>query len=341
MRNNRIEGPAFVVWDITFACPLRCTHCYSESGRRPSKQLCADDLYRVTDALISMKPPMVVFSGGEPLVVKEIFEVARRMAKANVEVHLYTNGWVLDSSMLSSIMSLFSRITVSVDGATADVHDRVRGQAGSYDRAIGTLTKLNSAIGDNRRCGERAPSLGIDFVVMQSNFHQLREMCEVVVPRFHELEFVFFGAVVPTGLATRVEFAEQEMLSEEQAELLASGQLVPELQPLVPAPIEVRTSDNRGYLMHPGHAEEMQVEPDGMVRAMPIFEGTVGSLLTESPAVLWERAIERWSNPFVVETLASARTMKAWAEAVRRIDLHFGSTDDQARIAHRPVYVRG
>jgi organic radical activating enzyme len=333
--------PTFVVWDITFACPLRCSHCYSESGRRPSRQLRAEELFRVTDTLISMKPPIVVFSGGEPLLVKEVFEVADRMSKAGIKLFLYTSGWALEPTMISAIMGLFSRVTVSVDGATALVHDRIRGRAGSYDRAISALQQLDAAVRDYRRLGARTPSLAIDFVVMQSNFHQLGEMCAVVVHQFPELEYVFFGAVVPTGLATRAEFAEQEMLSEEQAGLLASGQLARELQSLAPASIEVRTSDNRGPLMHPSHFAEMQVEPDGMVRAMPIFEGTVGSLLAEPPLVIWKRAVERWNDPFVVETLAPARTMKAWADAVRRIDRHFGSTEDRARIARRPVYTRG
>jgi len=337
--------PPFVVWDMTYACPLRCTHCYSESGRRASRQLGPDDLYRVTDALISMKPPAVVLSGGEPLLVKKIFEVADRMSKAGIKVHLYTSGWVLDPTMMPFIMSLFSGVAVSVDGATAKVHDRIRGRAGSHDRAMSALTQLDAAVREHRRRGERTPSLAIDFVVMQSNFAQLREMCAVVVPRFPELELVSFGAVIPTGLATRVEFAEQEMLSEEQAGLLASGQLVPELQSLVPASIEVETLDNRELQMHPDllatgiYVPEMQVEPDGMVRAMPIYEGTVGSLLTESPVVLWERAVQRWSDPFVIETLTPARTMKAWAEAARRIDRHFGSAEDRARITRRPLYV--
>jgi molybdenum cofactor biosynthesis enzyme MoaA len=338
---DRYSAPTFVVWDITFACPLRCCHCYSESGRRPSRQLPAEGLYRVTDAVISLEPPVVVFSGGEPLLVKEIFEVADRMSRAAIKLFLYTSGWALEPAMISPIMALFSRVTVSVDGATALVHDRIRGRAGSYDRAMRALKELDAAVGEYRRRGAPTPSLAIDFVVMQSNFHQLREMCAAVVRQFPELEYVFFGAVVPTGLATRAEFAEQEMLSEEQADLLASGQLAAELQSLAPASIEVRTSDNRGPLVHPSHFAEMQIEPDGMVRAMPIFEGTVGSLLTEPPLAVWKRAVARWSDPFVVETLAPARTMKAWADAVRRIDQHFGSMEDRARIARRPVYFRG
>ena len=81
--------PRFIVWDITYACPLRCSHCYSESGRRASRQLTTNDLYRVTDALVSTSPRAIVLSGGEPLVVKEIFDVATRMVEAGVEDRLH------------------------------------------------------------------------------------------------------------------------------------------------------------------------------------------------------------------------------------------------------------
>lgn len=49
-----IAPPPDVVWDITYACPLRCTHCYSESGRRPARQLSRAELIRVADALIAL-----------------------------------------------------------------------------------------------------------------------------------------------------------------------------------------------------------------------------------------------------------------------------------------------
>lgn len=338
--------PRFIVWDITYACPLRCTHCYSESGRRPSKQLNSDDLYRVTDAMISVNPKAIVLAGGEPLLVKEIFAVAERMVNAGVDVILYTSGWGFIPTMLSSIMDLCSRVTVSIDGATAEVHDRIRGRVGSFDRAIGALTQLDRSVGELRQRDQRRSQLGIDFVVMQSNIHQLREFCVNIVPQFLELSSVSFGAVIPTGLASRPSFVEQELLSDEQASLMGDGQLAQELQSLAPSSLVISTTDNRKLQLHPDllamgmDIPPMQVEPDGKVRAMPIYEGTVGSLLSESLPVLWERAIERWNDPFVTEMLRPATTGRTWAEATRRLDQQFGSAQDRARISHRPPYTR-
>ena len=87
------------------------------------------------------------------------------------------------------------------------------------------------------------------------------------------------------------------MLTDEQEALLRGGQLEHALQSLAPSSVKVSTTDNRDLQMHPdrlaagGNIGAMHVEPDGMVRAMSMYEGTVGNLLVESPSVLWERAV--------------------------------------------------
>jgi len=148
-----------------------------------------------------------------------------------------------------------------------------------------------------------------------------------------------------SGLANRQGFVEHELLSDEQANLFATAALTTRLQAMVPATVEVSTSDNKVMQIHPDSVASgkvfraMAVEPDGAVRAMCIYEGVVGNILTEEPYSLWERARSRWTDPFVVEALAPVRTMREWAEAARRIDYHFGTDDDRARIDRRPDFL--
>lgn len=341
---NCSDGPTDVIWDVTYACPLRCTHCYSESGRRASRQLGHDDMLRVADALISLRPDGIALSGGEPLLVRGIFEVAERMSRAGIAVTLYTSGWLLEPWMVEYIVKVFSRVVVSVDGVTPEVHDRIRARAGSFERAMGALTLLDDAAREHRACGDEPLRFGIDCVVVESNFHQLEEFCTTIAPQFPEMQFIWFGAAAPTGLASRIGFADHELVTDAQANQLGSGELTEHLQSLAPTCVRVGATDNRALQMHPdliasGMAfRAMQVEPDGQVRAMAIYEGTVGNVLTESPVALWERAIARWGDPFVTQTLSPVRTMKEWAEATRRIDYHFGSGEVRARVDRRPPY---
>ena len=324
-------------WDVTYACPLRCVHCYSESGRRPARQLSHAELLETADALVAMKPRAVTFGGGEPLLVPGILEVAERISRAGVEVSMYTGGWPLGPDTARDLVRVLDRVNVSVDGATAAVHDRIRGRRGSFDRAVRALELLDGAAATDRPF-----AFGLDCVVLQSNRHELDEVC-VLARRFPRLSFVWFGAAIPSGLASRPGFAERELLTDAQLRALTSPDTLARLRTLVPAGVRVATTDNRVLQMHPDTMARidfsmMQVEPDGQVRAMPIYEGTVGNVRTDPPDVLWERSVARWKDPFVTAALSTADTMTQWAAATRRIDERFGSDEVRDRIARRPEF---
>ncbi|GIG64904.1 radical SAM protein [Phytomonospora endophytica] len=344
MEPSVLTGPSYIIWDITYACPLRCVHCYSESGRRPSRQLPFDDLLKIADALISLRPAQLAFSGGEPMSVPGLTLLAARVRAAGIETALYTSGWALTADAAWRLMDVFSEIHVSVDGADAATHDRIRGRAGSYARAMSALEALNREADLRYSAGQPPFRFGIDSVVMRGNIDGLERFCREVLPRFPMLHTVLFGAVVPSGLASRAGFARQELLSEEQVERLTGQSFRALLRGVAPSTVDVQTTGNRELQMHPDLIADgmvfpaMQVEPDGEVRAMPIYEGTVGNLLTEPAAELWRRSVERWSDPFVTSVLSGARTWPEWAEATRKIDEHFGDERVRARIAARPAY---
>ncbi|MEU0119025.1 radical SAM protein [Streptomyces bobili] len=331
-----MTAPAAVVWDITYACPLRCEHCYSESGRRPARQLSWPDLARVVDALVELNPRTVVLSGGEPLVVPEIFRVAERLRSGGVSVHLYTGGWRLPDRLEAAVVEVMSNVTISIDGAIAATHDRLRGRAGSFDRAVDAAARLSAAA-----AGRPEPAIGVDYTVTRSNFDEMPEFCRLVATQLHFLDYVFFGAAMPIGLASRKDFVAHEIVTPRQLLLLRDESYADTLRALVRADLVV--SDNGMFQMHPdrlarGEIPAMQVEPDGRVRAMPVYEGTVGSLLDEPGTRLWQRAMARWADPRVTGLLEPARTMEAWADATRQLDLMFGDADDRRRIARRPAF---
>jgi MoaA/NifB/PqqE/SkfB family radical SAM enzyme len=302
-------------------------------------------MFRVADALVSLKPQSIQFSGGEPLLVKGIFQVAERIAQSGIPVILYTSGWLLDEKLVADVARVFTQVHISVDGATAKVHDTVRAKPGSFERAMKALGLLNEAVRAQRQRGGKALTFGIDCVVVRSNFHQLEEFCTSIAPRFSELKFLSLGAAVPSGLANRPGYADHELLTDDQLWLLGSSGFSRYLQSLAPASVKVSTTDGLLLQMHPDHVASgralrglMHVEPDGAVRSMPIYEGTVGNLLNEPAQVLWERALARHLDPYLAETLRPVRTMKEWAKAARRIDLHYGSDQVRARIFLRQNY---
>ena len=339
-----IPSPPLLVWDITYACPLRCVHCYSESGRRRSRQLSADGLARVAEAIVAGRPRAVVISGGEPLMVKGLLPVMARMRDAGITTILYTSGWLDPGLVMDDLLRFASGIVVSLDGADAAVHDRIRGRPGAFTRAVRALGEFDAAVAEARRHGRPAPELGIDTVVMRSNRHQIVSICTEIAPRFPALDTLSFGAVIPTGLASRTSFAEAELIGDAEALAMLDASFLATLQVLAPRWVRVSVTDIRKFQMHPDliatgmDIPPLQIEPDGRVRAMPIYEGTVGSLLDDPLERLWARAIDRWSDNFVIGQLRAAGTMLDWARATRAIDRRFGTVADRARITRRPDY---
>lgn len=125
-------------------------------------------------------------------------------------------------------------------------------------------------------------------------------------------------------------------------EKMRSPEFASFLREVAPAGVEVGVTDNRMLQMHPvdlknGDAARkiIQIEPDGHVRGMAIYEGSVGNLLDESVEIILERVRERPAHPFVIGKLLPVINNQDWAAATREIDWFFGTEGDRARISRR------
>jgi MoaA/NifB/PqqE/SkfB family radical SAM enzyme len=329
--------PTTVNWQLTYACPLRCEHCYSESGRRPPRHLPLESLLRIADVLTALRPmPNFAFSGGEPTLAPGYLELARHLRSRGARVKLYTCGFKLKREAIDAISSTFSVVAVSIDGADSIVNDYVRGKAGAFDEALRTLKILDevSAVRGRAR-------FGVEFSVMRSNVHQLDQFCVDVAPRFPRLAFVHFGAVVPAGLASRPDYVERELL--DATEMTALAARAATLSRLVPRRTEVRVYSNLAFMMHPEQVRHgrscdiiLEIEADGGVRAMSMYEGVVGNLLDEPFDTLWQRTLARQRDPEVVSILSRVSSMQDWGVAARAIDDRFAGKAERSRLAERP-----
>lgn len=321
--------PRLINWDLTYACPLRCGHCYSESGRRPSRQLPPEDLLRIADVFLALRPiPEVVFTGGEPLVVKDVLELAEKLRRGGARLALYTSGYGL-RDRAPKLCELFHRIAVSIDGDNAAVNDRIRGREGAFDTAVHALASLNEACGSAR--------LGIECTVVRSNLEHLDGLARDLPRQFPRIRYVHFGAAIPTGLASEESYADRELLDGDDLRRVASR-----LRALAPRGVDVHVFDNAAFRMDRvqirrarANDDLVKIEADGRMRAIDIYEGTVGNLLEEPFAVLWQRACERHRDPFVEAQLSPVRSTREWARATRAIDRRFASAEDLVRLRAR------
>jgi MoaA/NifB/PqqE/SkfB family radical SAM enzyme len=325
------------IWDLTYACPLRCIHCYSESGRRPARTLERDDMRRAVRAMLSAGPQRISFAGGEPLLVPWWDEAARLFSAGAVPVTVFTGGWVVDEAMADRLAGTVAGVSVSVDGPTGPVHDAIRGRAGSFEQAMASLELLDRVKRERTARGERCYGLGIDYTVTRSGRHGLGDFVRDATSRFTGLDSVRFGAVIPGGLASEVGFVERELLTDHELEALVGAE--PALASRARNGATVSVTDVRDFLptspLYPEGAEIAQVEPDGELRAFPCYEAKVGNILDEPIEALWQRALAWREDPFVLAQTSSIQTLADWARVSRLLDRRYGSAEDRVRIARR------
>jgi radical SAM protein with 4Fe4S-binding SPASM domain len=130
-------SPFLVVWDITYACNLKCKHCYSNSGKKLQDELTIDQAKYVIDILSNASVPIIAFSGGEPLVHPDIFELTRYAHTQGMYVAIATNGTLISRKKAQEMKKAnIDFVQVSLDGATAETHDSFRGINGVFDKTF-------------------------------------------------------------------------------------------------------------------------------------------------------------------------------------------------------------
>ncbi len=138
-----LDAPICLTWELTYACNLACVHCLSSSGRRDPRELSTAECKAVIDELERMQVFYVNIGGGEPTVRKDFWELVEYATAHHVGVKFSTNGSRIDADRASWIrMSDYVDVQISLDGATPEVNDRVRG-LGSYDTAIRAMEHLS------------------------------------------------------------------------------------------------------------------------------------------------------------------------------------------------------
>jgi heme b synthase len=131
--------PKWIAWEITRRCNLRCVHCRSSSEEeiKGHPDFSLDEARRILDDISSYAKPVVVLSGGEPLVREDVFEIARYGTERGLRMCLATNGTLVTDDVCRKIRDAGIRIcSLSLDGSTKEVHDDFRCQEGAFDGTI-------------------------------------------------------------------------------------------------------------------------------------------------------------------------------------------------------------
>ncbi|WP_068398869.1 mycofactocin radical SAM maturase [Kribbia dieselivorans] len=140
-----LDAPICLTWELTYACNLECAHCLSSSGRRDPRELTTEQCKAVIDELERMQVFYVNIGGGEPTIRPDFWELLEYATAHHVGVKFSTNGVRITPDRAAFLAaSDYIDVQISLDGATAEVNDYVRGP-GSFDTAIRALENLQAA----------------------------------------------------------------------------------------------------------------------------------------------------------------------------------------------------
>ena len=130
-----------VAWESTVACNLACVHCRASAQTTPdADELTTNQVLRLIDQLVEMGRPILIISGGEPLLRPDIYEIAAYGTGRGLRVAVSPNGTLLTHEAVRCLKEAgIRRISVSIDGSTDERHDAVRGAPGAFEAAMGGL----------------------------------------------------------------------------------------------------------------------------------------------------------------------------------------------------------
>ncbi|MGG5253295.1 TIGR04053 family radical SAM/SPASM domain-containing protein [Neobacillus sp. SM06] len=184
------QDPFIVIWELTRACQLKCLHCRAEAQyRRDPRELTFEEGKQLIDQLDEMNNPMLVFTGGDPLMREDVFDIAKYAVDKGVRVSMTPSATpnVTKEAIEKAKEVGLSRWAFSLDGPTAEIHDHFRGTAGSFKLTLERIKYLH----------ELEIPVQINTVISRYNIDFLDEMAKVVEELNCVLWSVFF--LVPTG----------------------------------------------------------------------------------------------------------------------------------------------
>jgi mycofactocin radical SAM maturase len=140
-----LDAPICLTWELTYACNLACAHCLSSSGRRDPRELSTRECKALIDEFQRLRVFYVNIGGGEPTVRRDFWELLGYATEHQVGVKFSTNGSRISAQAASRLAaSDYVDVQISIDGATPDVNDALRG-AGSYATALRAMEHLAAA----------------------------------------------------------------------------------------------------------------------------------------------------------------------------------------------------
>lgn len=202
------KSPLFINWNYTHKCNFNCKHCYSRSAVS-EKELGTQEYLKIADQLAKHKVFQVNLGGGEPMLRGDYLQLISYMSSRGIAVNLSTNGWLINDEVAKKLYeSGINYVFLSLDNADAEKHDEFRGQIGSYNKVIESISYLK----------KYHIKVKLSIVVTKLNINHIDEFVKIADE--NEVEGIDFKRFKPEGNGASLK--EMLELNEEQEQELFS-----------------------------------------------------------------------------------------------------------------------
>lgn len=158
------QSPYLVDWAMTSKCNLHCRHCRG----MPQGEISTERARKLITEIAELKPGWVIVEGGEALLRHDLFELLELMRQRQLEVHLITNGTLLNPQILATLKQLGVRVMISIDGATQATYEAIRNGA-----------DFETVINWARNCAQEGLLEAINFTILKINYREILKIFEL------------------------------------------------------------------------------------------------------------------------------------------------------------------
>ncbi|MBD3807088.1 MAG: radical SAM protein [Epsilonproteobacteria bacterium] len=290
---------SIAIWNFTNRCNLSCLHCYSKADLDAVDVLSTEHVFETLPKLKKNGVKFIIFSGGEPLTRKDIYEIAEKCKELGIVTYLSTNGLYVRPGNAKKILESFNYIGISIDGSE-ETHDRFRGLKGSFKESMKAVDLLNSY---------GSTKVGIRFTLTKETFEDLKFIFELAEE--HNIPKVYISHLVYSGRG--LDNLEMDLQKDERIE--AVNYILDKAFEYYETDqdIEIVTGNmemdaimfyERFIQKYPAHADEMKsrliawggnnagrkllnIDSEGYVKPDPFFPMKIGNILKQDFSDIW------------------------------------------------------
>ncbi|MBI4688565.1 MAG: radical SAM protein [Nitrospirae bacterium] len=282
--------PYIVSWNLTKRCNLLCPHCYIDANSElttKDSELTTDEALHVIDELSSLNTPlMLILTGGEPMLRKDIFKIVEYSSRAGFITVLGSNGTLLTKENLQMLKRAgLKGVGISIDSVSNSYHDSFRGLQGAWEMSVSAL----------RHARELGIETQIDVTLTDKNFHEIEGF--IGFASSMSVKAVNFFFLVCTGKAMKTDITSYNYeealrkiveLSKTEKWLMVKARCAPHIYRLLYEGGYDIPEGTRGCL---AGRHYMRIAPEGNITPCPYMDMSVGNIKEKSLLSIWDESL--------------------------------------------------